>query len=75
MTEQKNMGAKTIIPYMDKEICVSMCQETERRVLVAQSCLTVCDPMDCSPPGSSVHGIVQVRILERVVIPFSRATS
>ena len=32
--------------------------------LVAQSCLTVCDPMDCSPPGSSVLGISQVRIPE-----------
>ena len=32
--------------------------------LVAQSCLTLCDPMDCSPPGSSVHRIFQVRILE-----------
>ena len=33
-------------------------------VLVAQSCLTLCVPMDCSPPGSSVHGILQARILE-----------
>ena len=32
--------------------------------LVTQSCLTLCDPMDCSPPGSSVHGILQARILE-----------
>ena len=31
------------------------------RCLVAQSCLTLCDPMDCSPPGSSVHGILQAR--------------
>ena len=30
----------------------------------AQSCLTLCDPMDCSPPGTSVHGIFQTRILE-----------
>ena len=37
-----------------------------------QSCLTLCDPMDCSPPGSSVHGIFQARILEWVAIPFSR---
>ena len=37
-----------------------------------QSCLTLCDPMDCSPPGSSVHGILQARILERVAMPFSR---
>ena len=34
-----------------------------------QSCLTLCDPMDCSPPGSSVHGILQARILEWVAIP------
>ena len=34
---------------------------------VAQSCLTLCDPMDCSPPGSSVQGILQARILEWVV--------
>ena len=33
-------------------------------VLVAQSCLTLCDPMDCSPPGSSVHGILPATILE-----------
>ena len=41
-------------------------------VLVAQSCLTLSDPMDCILPGSSVHGILQERILERVAIPFSR---
>ena len=35
---------------------------------VAQSCLTLFDPMDCSPPGSSVHGILQARILEWVAI-------
>ena len=43
-------------------------------VLVAQSCLTLCDPMDCSPPGSPVHGIFQVRILEWVAISFSRGS-
>ena len=41
-------------------------------VLVTQSYPTLCDPMDCSPPGSSVHGILQARILEWVPIPFSR---
>ena len=40
-----------------------------------QSCPTLCDPMDCSPPGSSVHGILQARILEWVVMPFSRGSS
>ena len=45
-------------------------------VLVNQSCLTVCDPMDCSPPGSSsVHGILQARILEWVAISFSKGSS
>ena len=38
--------------------------------LVAQSCPTLCDPMDCSPTVSSVQGIVQARILEWIAIPF-----
>ena len=38
------------------------------KVLVAQSCLTLCDPMDCSPPGFTVHGILQARVLEWVAI-------
>ena len=37
-----------------------------------QSCLTLCDPMGCSPPGSSVHGIFQARILQWVAIPSPR---
>ena len=40
-------------------------------MLVAQSCPTLCDPIDCSPPGSSVHGIFQAAILEWIAIPFS----
>ena len=43
--------------------------------LVAQSFLTLCDPMDCSPPGSSVHGILQARVQEWVAILFSRVSS
>ena len=43
-----------------------------QKVLVAQLCLTLCDPMDCILPGSSVHGILQVRILEWVAISFSQ---
>ena len=38
---------------------------------VTQSCPTLCDPMDCSLPGSSVHGIFQARVLEWVAIAFS----
>ena len=44
-------------------------------VIVAQLCWTLCDPVDCSPPGSSVHGILQARILEWVAVPFSRGSS
>ena len=44
-------------------------------VLVTQSCLTLCDPMDCSLPGSSVHVILQARMLEWVAVSFSRYTS
>ena len=40
-----------------------------------QSCLTMCDPTDCSPPGFSVHGILQARILEWVAISFSKGSS
>ena len=43
--------------------------------LVTQSCLTLRDPMDCSPPGSSVHGISQTRILEWIAISYSRRSS
>ena len=44
-------------------------------VLVIQSCPTLCEPMDYSLRGSSVHGILQARILEQVAIPFSRESS
>ena len=47
-------------------------QTLKVNMLVAQSCLILCNPMDCSPPGSSVHGILQARILEWVAMPFSR---
>ena len=43
-------------------------------MLVAQLCPTLCDPMDCSPTGSSVHGILQAIIMEWVTMPFSRGS-
>ena len=49
--------------------------EEEVAVLVAQLCPTVCNPVDCSPPGSSVHGILQERMLKWVAISFSRGSS
>jgi len=41
-------------------------------VSVTQLCLALCNPMDCSPPGSSIHGTLQARILQWVAIPFSK---
>ena len=46
-----------------------------KKMLVTQLCLSLCDSIDCSPPGSSVLGILQARILEWVAIPFSRGSS
>ena len=60
---EKDTHNKVFKPFI--ELCV----------LVAQSYLTLCDPMDCSPPGSSVRGILQARRLEWVAIPFSRGSS
>ena len=45
------------------------------KVLLAQLCLTLCDPIACSLPGSSVHGILQARILEWVAMPSFRGSS
>ena len=49
--------------------------QSESEIDVTQSCLTLCDPMECSLPGSSVHGIFQARILEWVAISFSKRPS
>ena len=49
--------------------------EHQRTGTQGWGCLTLCDPTDCSLPGSSVHGVLQARILECVVIPFSRGSS
>ena len=45
------------------------------KVLFTQSCPILCDPMNCSPPGFSVHGILKARILEWIAIPFSRGSA
>ena len=47
--------------------CMKMKSESE----AAQSCQTLSDPMDCSPPGSSIHGILQARVLEWAATAFS----
>ena len=51
-------------------VCVRVCARS-----VAHSCLTLCDPVDCNPPGSSVYGNSQARILEWVAVSLSRGSS
>ena len=74
MKNWKNSGSK----YMTPSICIHF--ESKYMldlvcVLVAQACPTLCNPMDCSPPGSSVHGILQAWIQEWVAISLSRGSS
>ena len=54
---------------------IPLCQCSENESEVAQSCLTLCDPMDCNLPGNLVHGIFQARVLEWVAVSFSRGSS
>ena len=66
-----------IFGFLSLYICVCVCIYCRCwyvvvKVKAAQSCLTLCDHMDCSPPGSSVHGILQARILACIAIPFPR---
>ena len=66
--------------FLENKWINKVSRQTERhnctmKVKVAQLCLTLWDPMDCSPPGSSLHRILQARILEWVAIPFSRGSS
>ena len=53
------------------DLCVCGCMEVNSESEVTQLCLTLCDPIDSSPPGSSVHGIFQARVLEWGATAFS----
>ena len=67
---------KTIMPKKEREwTCGRKYSVSAAAAKSLQLCLTLCDPIDGSPPGSSVHGILQARILEWVAIPFSRGCS
>ena len=77
------MGVSGYVGIYPKKSCIdkaaSRCWalglKIESESEVAQSCPSLCDPMDCSLPGSTVRGIFQARILEWVAIPFSRRSS
>ena len=63
------------VPWTARRSKQSTLKECESKSEVAQSCLTLCDPLDCSLPGSSLHGIFQARVLEWVGISFFRGSS
>ena len=63
-----HLALKSLLPSVQMSSCAVLC-------LVTQSCLTFCNPMDCSPPGSSVHEIFQARILDWVAMPSFRGSS
>ena len=64
---------RNVSTMLSRVLVLSMCPICVC-VLIAQLCPTLCDPMDCSPPGPSVHGVLQARILEWVAIPSSRGS-
>ena len=68
MVSEIKQNKKSYCAIIYLTVCVSMC-------LVSQSCLTLCNPMDCSLPGSSVHGIFQAIVLEWIAISFSKESS
>ena len=72
-TLESALDSKEIKPVNPKGINPDYSLESESEV--AQLCPTLCNPKDCSLPGSSVHGIFQARILEWVAISFSRGSS
>ena len=63
------------LKFSSTQTLFSILFNLEREREVAQSCPTLCDPMDCSLPGSSIHGIFQARVLEWVAVSFSRGSS
>ena len=69
MTDVISLESISLLQYDHNRLVInSMCMRAQS----LQSCLTLCNPMDCSWPGSSVHGISQTRILEWVAISSSR---
>ena len=77
--ELPNPGIKPRSPALQADSLPTELQGKPHRKLqfssVAQSCPTLCDPMDCSLPSTSDHGIFQIKILEWVLVPFSRESS
>ena len=69
--DNHHMNNFSCLPSFLQNKYLSVCAHAK----LLQSCLTICDLMDCSLPGSSVHEILQARVLEWVSLPFSRGSS
>ena len=69
-SEKPSHHNKKTAPYMHQLV-----KEKKVKALISQLCPTLCNPTDYSPPGSSLHGILQERILEWIVVPLSRGSS
>ena len=63
------------VPWLFTWNCHNIVNRLCMRAQSLQSCPTLCDPVDCSPPGSSIHGILQARILEWIAFSFSKGSS
>ena len=75
MCPAQSINSPSLFPPWETQLSVLMRVCVWGEGVHAQSCLTLCNPMDCYPPGSSAHGIFQARILEWVAMPSSRGTS
>ena len=83
VTLQHSRHLKSCLKWLEAPLCLCLCIFIPRVCVCVcmcvykslQSCPTLCDPLDCSPPGSSVHGILQARILEWVAMPSSKGSS
>ena len=75
LERQKKKLTKINTVWITAEKEISRVLEQEKESEVAQLCPTLCDPVDCNLPGSSVHGILQAKILEWIAISFSRGSS
>ena len=78
-SKDKTLNTLSICLLQNLNQCILLFYATKKvkkmKVLFAQSYLTLCNPMDLSPSGSSFHGILQAKILEWVAIPLSRESS
>ena len=71
----QSMGSKRVGLDWATSLSLLQCMKVKSESQVAQLCPTLCNPMDCSTPGSSIHGILYAKMLDWVAIPFSSRSS